>query len=97
MDITITNTKENPLLNRKEITADMSFTGKTPSYPEVITALAAKLGVGKEVIAVQHVYTSFGATKAKIMTHVYKTAEDLKAIEPKVKEKKTAPTAEAKA
>ena len=90
MDLTLGATKDNPLLNRKELTADISFTGKTPSYPEVTDALAQKLGVAKDVVAVQHVYTAFGATKAKVLAHVYKTAEDLKKIEPKIKEKKSA-------
>ncbi len=96
MEMTITNTKENKLLSRKEITAHIKFSGKTPSYPEVTEALVAKAGASKEHIALQHVYTKFGAQEATVHARVYKTADDLKNFEPKVKEKKTATPAETK-
>ena len=72
------------------------FAGKTPSYAEVTDALVSKLGVGKEVIALQHVYTLFGKQEATFEVNVYSSAELLKRIEPKVKEKKTAAPAEKK-
>ena len=96
MELHITQTKENLLLKRKEISGKLLFTGKTPSYAEVADALASKLSVGKEVIALQHVYTLFGKQEATFKVNVYTSSDILKHIEPKVKEKKTAAAAEKK-
>ena len=89
-----TTEKYNPLLERKEITGQLSFTGKTPSNQEVTDLLASKLGVAKETIAVKHVYTKFGTTTATVHAYAYSTPEQLLNVEPKKKEKKTAKPAE---
>lgn len=96
MELHITQTKENLLLKRKEITGKIVFVGKTPSYNEVTDALASKIGCGKDVIALQHVYTLFGKQEATFEVNVYSSAEMQKRIEPKVKEKKSAAPAEKK-
>lgn len=95
MEISLT-TKENPLLERKEITGELTFTGKTPSNQEVTETLSTKLGVAKETIAVKHVYTKFGETKAIVHAYAYSSPEQLAKVEPKKKEKKAAAPAEQK-
>ena len=79
--------KDNKLLGRKEVTATMNFDKATPKYDEVKAGLASKFKVESANIAVQHVYTKFGATSAVVHARVYDSAEQLVKIEPKPKVK----------
>lgn len=89
MSIKIEKTEEKPLLARKEIAASIMFEGKaTPSNDEVRKQIASGLKVDEKVVVVKHIYTSFGSSEAKVEAYVYNTEEDLKKIEPKVKEAK---------
>ena len=96
MDITIATNKENPLLKRREVQGTISFTGPTPTYPQLQQALAAQLKTKEDVIAIKNIYTQFGAPKATFFANVYETAEQLKKVEPKVKPKKDKNAAEEK-
>ncbi|MDO8661101.1 MAG: hypothetical protein Q7K43_04380 [Candidatus Woesearchaeota archaeon] len=87
MEMTLT-AKENPLLERKEITAEIAFTGKTPSNQEVTDTLVAKMGVAKETVIVKHIHTKFGSANATVHAYAYSSAEQLAKVEPKKKEKK---------
>jgi len=88
MELKLIEKKEVPLLSRTEIKGELSFTGKTPSNDEVTKKISSDLKVDAATIVIKHVYTGFGATKAKVIAHVYKTADDKTKIEPKVKVKK---------
>ena len=88
MEITITEQKENKLLHRKEIKAEISFPSATPSYADVTNAITQKLGIGADLIKIQHVYNKFGATKADVIVFAYDSKEHLARIERPPKEKK---------
>lgn len=87
MDLNTTEKKENNLLERTEIKGTITFTGPTPSYPHIKQALAVHLKVTEDVIAIKQVLTTFGASTATFSANIYKTAEQLTKIEPKVKVK----------
>ena len=89
MKLTITEKHENPYLFRTEVKGAIVFTGATPPYNEIKTAMAAQLSVPEQTIAIIHVYTRFGVSEASFTAHVYQTPEQLQKIEPKKKEKKT--------
>ena len=96
MKLSITEKHENPFLFRTEVTGALVFTGATPSYSQLKTALAAQLSVPEQTIAIIHVYTKYGTTEAHFTAHVYQTPEHLQKVEPKKKEKKTKEEAEKK-
>lgn len=85
------NTKENPLLKRKEITGEITFTGATPSNKKVQEELAKKLGAKPELVAIRHIYGAYGGEKATLEAYVYETKEQFDKVEPKKKEKPAAP------
>jgi len=87
MELTIKE-KTNPLLHRKELTGDITFTGATPSNKQVQEELARKMGTQAELIAIRHVYGEFGGGKATFEAYAYETKEQYDKIEPKKKEKK---------
>lgn len=98
MEVKITKKKENPLLNRIECEADLSYQGKTIGYAETAKEIAAHLKTDEKLVVIKHIYPKFGMQGAKVLFYAYKNESDLKRIEPKPKEKKAkVPKAEAKA
>jgi ribosomal protein S24E len=94
MELEIKNKKENPVLQRQEITGEIKFTGAaTPSNNQVHEELAKKLGIQSELVAIRHIYGSFGSGKAAFEAVAYATKEQFDKIEPKKKAAKTAPGA----
>ena len=89
MELTIKE-KTNPLLHRKELTGDITFTGATPSNKQVQEELARKMGTQAELIAIRHVYGEFGGGKATFEAYAYETKEQFDKIEPKKKIAKAA-------
>ncbi|MEM3154244.1 MAG: hypothetical protein QW165_01615 [Candidatus Woesearchaeota archaeon] len=83
--------KENPLLKRQEITGEITFQGATPSNKQLQEELGKKLGVAPELVAIRHIYGSFGGGKASFEAVAYASKEQFDKIEPKKKEKKAAP------
>ena len=88
VQLNITNKKEEPLLSRTVITAALEFEKATPSYPEVMSLLASQLKIDDKLIAIRHIYNSFGAKKAEVTAYVYADESKKQFIEPKAKEKK---------
>ena len=93
MNLTINNKHEEPLLSRTKVEATIVFEKATPSYKELTTSLASHLKSDEKLIAIRHVYTSFGNKQARVQAYVYADEEKRKFVEPKVKEKKAAPGA----
>ncbi len=93
MEITVKNKKENPLLQREELTGEITFTGATPSNQQLKEELSKKIGAQQEVIVIRHIYTTFGGGKAAFEAVAYKSKEQLDKIEPKKKAPKAAPGA----
>ncbi|MBI2658187.1 hypothetical protein HYX08_05840 [Candidatus Woesearchaeota archaeon] len=88
MELNVTSTKEEPLLSRRLIKANLEFEKSTPSYAEVTALLAGNLKADEKLIAIRHIYNSFGAKKADVTAYVYSDESRKQFIEPKRKEKK---------
>jgi ribosomal protein S24E len=87
MQITITSQKENKFLNRKEVSADMTFEKTTPSNADVKGKLAEMLNVQKDNVIVKQIKPVYGKKTAYIKSNVYETLDALQKAEPKIKEK----------
>lgn len=98
MDLKILSKKEEPLLSRTKVEAEVSFDKTTPSKSEVKKALVEELGKEEKLIVVNKIYTVYGIKKAKNLAYAYENEEIMKAIEPKpkVSEKKEAAKEETK-
>lgn len=70
------------------IRANLDFENVTPSYPEVTSLIAAHLKTDEKLIAIRHIYSSFGTRKAEVTAYIYSDENKKQFIEPKVKEKK---------
>ena len=88
--LTINEKKEEPLMARTMVSGTLEFEKATPSYADVTKELANGLKADEKLIAVRHVYTDFGAKKAKVIAYVYKDDAKKQFIEPKIKIKKSA-------
>lgn len=75
--------KENKLLLRTEVVARDGYVGVTPSREAFRKKLGEALKVKDELIAIQHIYPSFGASSARIIAHIYGSRKELERIEPK--------------
>ncbi|MCD6461786.1 MAG: 30S ribosomal protein S24e [Thermoplasmata archaeon] len=83
MEIQITEKKDNPLLNRTEVTFVISHPkGQTPKRNEVKDALANLLGAKKEMIIINNMDTTFGKPETYGYAKIYKTVEDARKVEP---------------
>lgn len=78
MKLTIKDQRDNPLLNRKEISADIIFTGSTPSRDAVMNDIASQFKVHADVVEIKKIKTEFGHQKGKILAYVYKDAASRK-------------------
>ena len=87
MEMKISKKKENPLLQRVEISGNLAFTGATPSNAELKKAIAASEKASEDVIVMKKILTAFGSTTATFLAYVYQSKEQLVKIEPKVKAK----------
>ena len=93
---------ESILLNRKRIVVELDHDKKpTPKNEEVKKQISSFLKIPEELIAIRHIYTSYGSPNSKVIVHAYKTKEELEKIEfkkkkpKKKKEKKAAPAEKA--
>ena len=96
VQLNITEKKEEPLLSRTMLKATIEFESSTPSYAEVASLLATSLKADEKLLAIRHIYNSFGARKADVIAYVYKDEAKKQLIEPKKKEKKEAKATEKK-
>ena len=99
MDITILEKKENPLLNRTEITFECDYqTEGTPKIIDVKHKLVALEDASKELLVVDSMKPSYGEAKAVGLAKIYNSIEDLNKIETdSVKNKNEEPEEEAEA
>ena len=88
MQINITDKKEEPLLSRTMVSAALEFEKSTPSYAEVTTVLASALKSDEKLIAIRHIYNSFGSRKAQVIAYLYADEAKKQFAEPKLKVKK---------
>lgn len=62
MEVEITSVKENPLLERREVKAEVRHSGEaTPSKEDVKSRLAAEKDLEPGNVEVKHIYTGYGS------------------------------------
>ncbi len=95
MELKLLKETEMPLLSRKRINLEVNFNGPTPSQKEILKELSSMLKTKEELISIRHIYTKYGAQKAKVIAHLYNSLEELKNIE-EIKKKKLSEKASSK-
>jgi len=95
MEFKITDKKEEPLLSRTRVEAEVSFDKATPSKSDIKKALVKELGKDEKLIVVKKVFTGYGVRKAKSVSYAYENEKAMSAIELKAKEKEGAANKEA--
>ena len=91
MDLKIVQKKDNPLLSRTEIEAEINFFKEpTPKKEDIKKKLASMEKANENVVIIKHIYSSFATGKADVLAYIYKSEDELKKIEPEKKEKKEA-------
>jgi Ribosomal protein S24E len=76
MEVEITTVKENPLMDRREVKADVNHTGEsTPSQEDVKSRIAAENGIETENIEINHIYTTYGSNDSEAFLHIYEEFE----------------------
>lgn len=83
MDATITSTKENTILGRKEISVKVSFDKGTPNRKEIKDSVCGKLGANPDTVVLREVKSEFGMKRISAVFHVYPTKEAALATEPR--------------
>lgn len=88
IQLSVTSKKEEPLLARTMVKATLEFEKATPSYAEVTSLLATNLKSDEKLVAIRHIYNSFGNKKAEVIAYLYNDEAKKQLIEPKLKVKK---------
>ncbi len=84
MELKITTDEIQKLLDRRNITGKLHFSGKTtPSRMWLIEKVAKKLKVEKNLIVIKEIKTIFGSNTADFEVHIYDSLEKKDRIEPK--------------
>ena len=83
MEINITKDWENSLLDRKEITFNISHTGATPSRDEIKNKLVAQLNSRHELVIVDNIGTEYGTQNTSGYAKIYSDVERANEIENK--------------
>ncbi len=85
MEMKINSTKENALLDRKEVTGTISFKGATPSNAELAKEVAKSVKADASLVVVKQIYTAFGETNATFKAHAYASKDIMATLEKKGK------------
>ena len=94
MNIKLIKEREAPLLSRKRLIFEIDYSGsRTPSKRDIKKTVASLQKVKEDLVSIRHIYPRFGSCKAKIITHIYKTPQDLKKYEPQKKKEEKAEAA----
>jgi len=87
MKININETKENPLLHRKEIRMTLEEFKETPNKKDVISELAKTTNADEKLIVVKEIRQEYGMNRAYCYAKVYEN-EDYKNTYERVKKSK---------
>jgi ribosomal protein S24E len=82
MNVDIKSKTDNKLLDRKEIQADVSYSGATPSRADLKQAVCGKAGINPDMSVLRDVQTTYGKQMATVVLHAYEKMESLMAVEP---------------
>ncbi len=94
MELKIISKKEEPLLSRTRVEAELVFEKATPSNEEIKNKMAQSLGKDEKLVAVKNVHTSYGLKKAKITSYIYEDEKLKEKTERKIKKEKKEKPAE---
>ena len=86
MSLNVISEYNNELLGRKDIVAEVDFSGATPSKVDISKMIASKTGVDEKLVIIKVIDTEYGNQKAKVKAFAYNSKDDLKKLE-KVEEK----------
>ncbi|MBU0460188.1 MAG: hypothetical protein KKH52_02090 [Nanoarchaeota archaeon] len=81
MKITITEKKDNKLLNRLEVKGTLEFEQVTPSNAKLSEALAKELNNKLELVIVKSIYNEFGQQNGTFFAIIYDSLEAKEKIE----------------
>ncbi len=81
MDLKLKSVKENKVFDRKEIVAEIKFSGSTPKRYEVLEALSKSLEVDPELIVIRNINNVYGGSRAIVYARVYFDKKTLNDIE----------------
>ena len=81
MDLKLKSVKENKVFDRKEVVAEIKFSGSTPKRYEVLEALSKSLEVEPELIVIRNINNVYGGSRAIVYARVYFDKNTLKNIE----------------
>ncbi len=82
MDIKILSNVDNKLLNRKEISFQVIYSGKTPSKEELKVILCKTLNLSPSTTVIVNVSQVFGVMNSSVLAHSYAHEKDM-VVEPK--------------
>lgn len=75
MELLIKEKKENHLLNRQELTCEISYDKAMPGRKQIREAVCAASGVAPELLVIVSAKGAFGSNKAVVSAHAYKSKE----------------------
>lgn len=84
----ITIQKENQLLGRTEVEAEIAFTGATPSREDLKKQLAQQLKTKESLVIITSIRTNYGECVAVIQANVYTKDKELADTESKHMQKR---------
>jgi len=82
MEVEIISSKDNKLLDRKEINAVVHFEGPTPTRKEIRESVSTKVGLNPDLTILSSMANEFGAKKVRVVAHAYKDVKKLAEVEP---------------
>lgn len=81
MDFKLVEKKENALLERTEVDADVSFSDATPPTQKMRELVVQKLGCNPDLMVISSTRPRFGQKAVSLRVHVYKSPEQMKRVE----------------
>lgn len=81
MEFKVIEKKENALLERTEVNAEISFSAATPSTKEMRDTIVQKLGCNPDLMVISRAEPRFGQKAMAVKAHIYKAPEQLKRVE----------------
>lgn len=82
MSVNITSKTDNKALERKEIQAEITFDGPTPTRAELRQAISVKMGADPDLLVLREVNGTYGRKAVTVLAHAYSSKETLMSTEP---------------
>ncbi|MFH1399193.1 MAG: hypothetical protein ABIG95_03715 [Candidatus Woesearchaeota archaeon] len=83
MEVNVVKDYKQPLLSRREVIAEITFSGATPSRKEIKKQMAEFLKEKEDLAVVVAVKTAFGHQKASVQINFYESKEAMDRLAPK--------------